>query len=390
MMSSVEPAIVLPRSDDHSPLALRRPGVRGAQRIRGVDAARGAAMLFACLAHFGEGFFTPRHDVSSMFRLDYIGMVASPTFMLLSGAMLGLLSSQSGDKFPAIRDKLIDRGLWMLTIGHLIILCAHIALTPGWNKLWRWEFITDSIAVSIILGPLIVRRLGSRARLASALALFAASWMAVYAWHPGELWLRVIKDGLVGNDMAHGEVDVLPYNFPLCQWFAVYLGATMAGEWLAGASRRMRPEDIAWRCLQASAISLTLAIILFAAGRFGPLPIRMLTSPFQKFPPGPVYVLSYGGAGLTVAALCLLASEWPLATAAIDRLATVGRASLFVFIFQYYLYFAILYRIPVAPAWSWPGVFLLSLWLVMLAATWWDRRGYTRLLTVGYARANRR
>jgi uncharacterized membrane protein len=390
MMSSVEPAVVLSRSDDHSPASLRAAAPRAAQRIRGIDAARGAAMLFACLAHFGEGFFTPRHDVTSMFRLDYIGMVASPTFMLLSGTMLGLLSRQSGDRFPAVRDKLIDRGLWMLTIGHVIILGAHVALTPGWDKLWRWEFITDSIAVSIILGPLLVRQLGSRTRLASALALFALSWVAVYAWHPGPLWLRVVKDGLVGNDMAHGEIDVLPYNFPLCQWFAIYLGATTAGEWLAGASRTMRPAGIAWRCLQAGAISLTLAILAFAGGRFGPLPVRMLTSPFQKFPPGIVYVLSYGGVGLAVAAACLLASEWPPASAAIDKLATIGRASLFVFIFQYYLYFAILYRLPVAPAWSWPIVFLVSLWLVSLAAAWWDRRGYIRLLTVGYARPNRR
>src|SRR5687767_2506611 len=68
-------------------------------RLRGIDAARGAAMAFVCLSHFGLEYFRPFGGATAQVTMYRIGMVASPTFMLISGMMLGLLYGSRREEF---------------------------------------------------------------------------------------------------------------------------------------------------------------------------------------------------------------------------------------------------------------------------------------------------
>ena len=53
-------------------------------RVRAIDAARGLAMVFVCLSHFGLEYFRRLDEPSIAKALYMVGMIGSPTFMLIS------------------------------------------------------------------------------------------------------------------------------------------------------------------------------------------------------------------------------------------------------------------------------------------------------------------
>src|SRR5258705_10577989 len=75
--------------DVSTPTASNRP--YGSSRVASIDAARGSAMLFVCLAHFTNSYFflNGRGDIGS--NLVALGMLASPTFGIVSGLVAGCL-----------------------------------------------------------------------------------------------------------------------------------------------------------------------------------------------------------------------------------------------------------------------------------------------------------
>ena len=84
-------------SDKTTTGAPARKSTYGSSRVASIDSARGAAMLFVCLAHFANAYqFVSGADASGMY-LVLIGMVASPTFVIVSGFVAGFLSALSGN-----------------------------------------------------------------------------------------------------------------------------------------------------------------------------------------------------------------------------------------------------------------------------------------------------
>ena len=70
-------------------------------RVQFLDAARGSAMFFVLLSHFGFAFFPNQSDPLPT-AMRFIGMVASPTFMVLSGLILGFLYRTSPGSFERL------------------------------------------------------------------------------------------------------------------------------------------------------------------------------------------------------------------------------------------------------------------------------------------------
>src|SRR4051812_38573057 len=108
-------------------------------RLQFLDASRGVAMLLVFLSHFAQGYFGETSTGRVPRVLWRVGLVASPTFVIISGTLLGFLYAQSRDDFGPVQSKLIDRGLFLLTLGHVLILGA---LVP-YGHTARWLFITD-------------------------------------------------------------------------------------------------------------------------------------------------------------------------------------------------------------------------------------------------------
>lgn len=361
------------------------------RRLGGVDTARGAAMLFVCLSHFADAYFQPLGYGRTYELIDRLVMIASPTFMMMSGAMLGLLLARRPQDFAALRAKFIDRGVFLLTVAHLLIMVAHVPLLHSARAALRWGFITDAIGAASVLGALLVATLRPARRVLWGVTIYVVSWVAVYVWQPATPVVRLLKDALVGPNAENSWA----YVFPILPWFGVYFACTAIGAWLARRTDDEAGAEVPRVCAVVGAAAIALAVaarvgtgLLTAAGWLSPAvsaQAHELTSTWHKIPPGPVYLLAYGGAGLLLVGVCFTALAQPRWGRVVAALQLLGRNSLFVFVLQYYLYFTAMYLLHLTYTPFWPLYFFASLVLLFPLVRVWETRGGNRLITVGLA-----
>ena len=97
-------------------------------RVSSIDLARGTAMFFVCLAHFSGAYLWP-HGMKGAELLDIVSMVASPSFVLISGMTFGFLATLHPDDVRHLRIRLLDRGVFLLVVGHLILATSQLRRT---------------------------------------------------------------------------------------------------------------------------------------------------------------------------------------------------------------------------------------------------------------------
>jgi uncharacterized membrane protein len=377
-----------------------------ARRIDTLDVARGTAMLFVCLSHFAYNFLAPgiHPGISPLLGASAtiattISMVASPTFMSLSGVVFGILYRLEPTGMPQLRRKLIDRGLFLLLIGHFLQVPAYAE--PGrMGEALRVLFITDVIGFSIIVGPTLVTRMSPKRRLVVGLALLLLSWIADAAWAPhsglaNAAWAPHPGGTLVLVRYLFGA-SVLPtfVGFPIVPWFAVYLLATVLGERIGEDVRRG-----GWR--RADASLLRFGLIATTTGVFVMVTVHVARALDvglaqahamnglhlnQKFPPGPVYLLTFGGLGLVLMSRAFaIASRQPFRYLSAS-LATLGRASFFVFVLQGYVYYLAIPAIGLPYPQLWPLYYTATVLLFVAASMLWNAMDGNRFLSVGLFR----
>jgi uncharacterized membrane protein len=367
---------------------------QGTQRQQAIDATRGIAMLFVCLSHFAYAYFgeLPSHALESHVATR-IALIASPTFVSLSGILLGFLFRANPSGMPALGAKLVDRGLFLLTVGHVLIALAHIPTAGGLGPAFEWGFITDAIGIGLLVGPGLVQHVPSRRRLVLAAALYALSWVTVVAWNPEASIIERIKEYLVGSAIfLPGHPKLVFECFPILPWLAVYLAATVLGEALGEryqASRRAAAATLVTRlaiaCLLGAVAFKIVPRLLTAIGVLPPdILIWTLGWPFQKQPPAPTYLGLYAGAGLLLLRTIMAVDEHPRARGWLAPAAMLGRVSLATFIAQYYVYFTVLklWSPPYTP-W-WPLLFVISFAIVFGISTLWNRLGNNEIFSIGY------
>lgn len=357
-------------------------------RIHALDAVRGAAMLFVCLVHFSQIYFLADPSSTTSTVLGTLGKIASPTFVILSGVLLGLLYHSKRLSFERIRDLFIDRAILLLTVGHLLIAIAFFVRFRSWEMVFGINYVTDLLAVCMIFGVATIRGTRPVERLVASMGIYALAMLLLAAWHPVARDWQVLHDRLVGSMHMNTRSD----GFALLPWLAVYYASSALGEWMGRALQ-------AGERLKLERVTLTLGIggILFAvlaklawwsldgAALADPSGIlAVLSSPWRKQPPSPVYLLFFGGLGLTMAAMVFTIERRQLLTKATAALSLLGRNSLFVFIVQFHVYFVVFYlaRFPMRGAW--PLWFAASLGFILLVCKAWDDRGGNRFLTVRY------
>jgi len=356
------------------------------RRVQFIDAARGGAMFFVLLSHFGFTFFPNQFDLApTIMRL--VGMVASPTFIIINGLLFGFLYRtrvNNQDRFRAI---LVDRGLFLLTVGHLVILGSHVS-----SYTVRFLSITDTVGVCMIAGTWLVVRLDRRNRLLLSLALFGVSWLAIDNWQPHAILAVAIKETLFGSLTP----TIYYYAFPLLPWFSLDLAASALGDCLGVHYENNDTATMRRVLLTTAASALTAAAALNAAAHmvrhYGfamAATAHVLASPFQKEPPSPVYFLFYGALGLFLIAAFMRLADGEYAPRLMTAAASLGKTSFAVFVAQFYVYFTVLPFVRHHLPWSMPwGVWLpLSVLVILLPALEWQRRGFNRFLTVGYLRS---
>ena len=325
-------------------------------------------------------------------------MIASPTFVIVSGMIVGFFSATNPAVFRDLRIKLLDRGVFLLVVGHLILAITVANASTGLAAAYRTSFITDTIAVSVIVAPWLMTALEATPRIAVAASVFLLNWLVVVQWHPAATALVMVKRYFVGVPSGPATVETL--IFPVIPWFAAYLAATVLGE-LVGRMYASGDRKGAHQLLaRIGGISLLIAGVIDAAtdglrrihaglagSDWNPM---FFAAIYQKFPPGPVYLGFFGGAGIMLLAAILEIDRRGAFPRAMNQLRQLGRASLFAFIAQFALYVALLGRLHLTYTPLWPVLFVFSIIALMRAAAVWDRHDGNRFLTVGLASLLRR
>ena len=342
-------------------------------------------MFFVLLTHFGRVYFRlPEHEAwrSALVR---IGMIATPSFVILSGVVLGVLYHESRSGFDRIQARIVDRGLFLLLVGHLVIGASLQSVEPTPVL----SHSTDALGAAMILGAFVVPRLDGPSRLVLSAVVYVASWVVIYSWHPASGG----SYGEVAEELVFGSLQPVTFpagSFPIVPWFAVYLASTVLGQRLAvlyqrGAIRRLFSELAA---LGVGSVSAVAAVKLIALGFGLSAMTGDVTSPLlrvgHKFPPSPMYLLFYGGVGMLIVLACLAAEArawWPRGRRCLEA---CGEVSLFVFVAQFYLFWLLIYNL--GPGGPLLGLVYLALSVVALvaAAHLWHRHKCNRWFTVGY------
>jgi uncharacterized membrane protein len=363
-------------------------------RLSSLDAARGAAMLFVCMSHFASSYLLASGAIEAGGDLASIGMLASPTFVAVSGIVAGFIFVTRRRSFAHFRRKLVDRGVFLLLIGHPVLAVTGVLAGTGFSRGYRVGYITDAIAVAIIIGPWLVRTSTQRFRLLLAGGIFAVDWCAILLWSRSAGTSALAKHYLIGL-LNPADVGVDFQAFPVIPWVAVYLVGTVIGErvasyYLHGARREghLYLARIGFASfLIGAGGKLGLILLRHSAPPFAQAHPRLiaLLSSYQKFPPGPIYICLYAGAGLLLVAGILEAGRRGNHIIAFSLLRQIGQASLFSYIAESYLYHGLFrsLRLPYTPLW--PLLFFLSLAVIVAAAAVWNSIEGNRFLTVGIA-----
>jgi len=343
-------------------------------------------MLLVCLSHFTSVYFRAEYQSGGRVLPAQIGMLASPTFMAVSGMMVGLMSVVYSRGFNKLRIKLIDRALFLLTVGHVLVVMARFFEPPELTAL-RTTVITDAVGVSVLIGVWLVRLTRPRTRILLGVGLFAAAWLLVYGWQPIGTWSSVAKEVLVGALPNR----VMWYTVPLLQWLGVYLVCSALGQHLGWLylrdDRRGVERTFAMIAVASVVVAVTLRVISW--GFRPPIPpggswlYEPIFSPWSKEVPSPVYVLFMGGLGMALVWLVVCISHRRLGARLLIGVTRIGRSSLAVFILQQYIYYALLDTLSLPRSRAWPLFFLISLIPIFAFAGVWDKRQLNTTLTVG-------
>ncbi len=367
-----------------------------AKRMEAVDAARGTAMLLVFFAHFSDAFFRPFVSTDHHHPLLLLTRMASPAFMCISGLMLGILHHGKRDRFGSLRDRLIDRGLFLVLVGHPLLTVAMIWIWPTWSDAVRVLFITDTIGFCLIVGSLLITRLGPGARVLVGAGLLFTHWVLLMFWMPDSegpaWWAKVV---LIGVWRPEG----LTYNFPPLPWLGLYLmasalGGTFARLYEEGKRRRLQ-ITVFWTGLAAISLGLFLKEVfahsaeLVSSASFADhlVSLGFLT---QKMPPSPAYLAFYGGAALVMLSFLLAIEQTTVGRMFIRWAALFGRTSLACFVAQFYVYYVGVFLLPRPPVIFVPIYFLATVVLMRVIARVWDETNGNRLFTVGYPRIAQR
>jgi uncharacterized membrane protein len=358
-------------------------------RVSSIDVARGTAMFFVCLSHF-SGVYLWRHGLKAADFLATVSMIASPSFVLISGMTLGFLGALNPRDVPYLRIRLLDRGVFLLLVGHLVLAASELG--RNLSAAYSTSFLTDALAVAIIIGPRLVAGTGRAVRFALALALYCSAWLLLVRWHPGGSAALLARHYVLGT-LPSEILGPRTIVFPVLPWLSVYLLGSIFGEHV-GYFYRTREFNRARRlflCVGAGSMFLGIGVYLITRQLSAvhslvsrSMTAILLTSPTSKFPPGPVYVAYFGGSGLLCMWIVLEveARRWlPWLTESLRR---VGYSSLPVFLLQSFVYSIVRTANLPYSAW-WPVLFFCTLVPMWLLAVVWQRAEANRFLTVGIA-----
>lgn len=101
--------------------------------------------------------------------------------MIISGMTAGFIGAIYPLALPHLRRRLLDRGVFLLLVGHFVLALSQESRTGGFTAAYRLSFITDPIAIAIMIGPRMVRTSRASTRVLLSFALFITGWALVFS-----------------------------------------------------------------------------------------------------------------------------------------------------------------------------------------------------------------
>ena len=350
-----------------------------------LDATRGIAMLLVCTAHFIDVYYGagPR-DNWLLNDLSVVSRIATPSFVLVSGILLGYLSKSTHQAWANLRVHLLDRAIFLITVGH-VLMAASFTIREDLVTALSRGYVTDTLGWCVLVGLLVIHYAKTpTVRFWLGLLMYVIGWASWNEWHPDHPVLVTIRGIVLGPE----ENTVPIFWFPLLPWFGVYLVGSAIGSWLGTFEPRQLSQAghrLVWwsGSVLGSMLIMQLIIVMLKIPRSIYLPFIS----YSKSPPGPFYLLTFGSAALLLLGTLLLVSKAPQIRTAISMAERMGRNALSLFITQSFLFYTALYFFLSHSAKSTvPNVFLLligSLLCVMWLSGMYDRSHLNRLWTVG-------
>jgi uncharacterized membrane protein len=209
-------------------------------------------MVFVCLAHFANYYHFKAGATELGAWLVAIGMVASPTFVTVSGIVAGFIATARRRAFPPFRRKLVDRGVFLLLVGHPVLAVIGALSGASFAYTYSIGYITDAIAVAIIVSPRSEGHAPPRGDF--CLRRRISEWIGLrdLLWQPSCSAFGSRKHYLVGL-LNPADAGVTFPAFPVIPWFAVYLAGTVIGERVGTYYARGEEEGGATCCWRRSA-----------------------------------------------------------------------------------------------------------------------------------------
>lgn len=348
-------------------------------------------MCFVALSHFSWTLEQTQPGLEDM--LQNVAMIATPTFLLLSGAMLGLLQLRRKDGLSLLASRLFHRGLFVLVVGHLVISGAS-ALThdkPYWSVVLNRVYITDVVALCLMLLPRITARRSVSSLLTTGVVIYVVALFASYLWRPTQMPGVVVEQLLFGTH-GHPGHQLMVFASPIIPYIGIYIAGIGLGSYIdkvAGGSIESRES----RRIVGVALSMLFVALCAKAGwilahldvqtGFGSV-MHGLTSPFQKNPPSPVYLLTFTSLGI----LALCSFFWMERRAAralpLRAFAVLGQCSFFVFIVQFYIFGPMSDRPDLFGGHLWWLSYSVSMAVIWGLALLWRKARGNRLFDITY------
>jgi uncharacterized membrane protein len=362
-------------------------------RIDAIDAARGCAMVLVCLSHTKRYF---EHSAPLFYdALTWLTLTATPTFLLLSGFIAAYVLR--GDDQRRIAITLVDRGLFLLLVAHVLLGLEDLPRTSLFEWLFVRVTITDAIGVALCLAVLF-RHASAGMLFAVGASLCASSWLIGMTLAVESVWANHLGSLLFGMRSAPRSLVVVP----LLPYIGVFLIGMGLSTWLKDEIAAGDERVLARRLLIVGSTAATAVVAAALAWHEFKelLPpalsephvtelLRSTINPATKWPPGPGYLLFYGGGGLLMAGWFFYGRPRWLVSRIVEKASVLGRASLMCFVVQDWLLFVT----PAAFGFSelqspvfWMtyfGACVLSLYV--LAGAWGRVQG-NRFLTIGLKR----
>lgn len=363
-------------------------------RLHELDAARGMAMLMVCTSHFLAVYTYASPEAPPQgWLLELLILIckcASPTFILVSGMMLGFQADVRGAQFAVFRLRLLDRALFLVSIGHIFVWLALVTKF-GSNGALNQGYITDTVAFCVMAGVFLIPGTRPRYRLLAGGILYLGSWIVWQIWNPEDPLLQTVKTVLFGGSPYGLDQD---FSFPLLPWFGIYLAGSAVGGWLQrvgpGGMWRVSRRLLIFAYMMFGTVFLIKAAFLlrtYLGGGALDLVWYRYINPSQKHPPGPFYMLMFAGIAFLLLSVFFSQPQRSWVKSCSRWLEPIGKNALPIFILQFFLYWTLFYLLVISvPTLSLAvalGMLLISLLGIVWFANMCQRYKVARLLTMG-------